>query len=69
MNIMFKVTKMSRTEISTIKNRDSRRTTISVSRKNFLTLKKLGYVSESDSMDEVISKILAKQTGVYKINV
>ena len=45
------------------------RTTVSISRKNFLILKKIGYMSESDTMNETITKILDKQIGAYHINV
>ena len=44
-------------------------TTICISRKNRLILKKLGYILESDSMDEVITKILDKIPGAYKIDI
>ena len=43
------------------------RTTISVSKENYLKLKKLG--ETADTFNDVLTKILAKQPGVYKIDV
>lgn len=40
-----------------------------LSDRNHLLLKKLGYQLESDTMNETISKILAKIPGVYEIDV
>lgn len=42
-------------------------TTIAISKKNYLILKNMGYATES--MNDVLEKILSKQSGVYHINV
>jgi hypothetical protein len=45
------------------------RKTIALSTANHLILKKIGHQLECDSMDQTISKILAKIPSDYKINV
>ena len=46
---------------------ENKRTTISISMDNYLILKKMGQTS--DTFNEVLTKILEKQTGVHKIDV
>jgi predicted CopG family antitoxin len=53
------------TEISNPKNNNH--TTISISRKNYNKLKELGHTGESFNF--VLEKILAKEIGVYSIDV
>jgi hypothetical protein len=44
-------------------------TTISISRENYQILKKIGYASECDTLNETITKILSKVPRVSKIDV